>query len=177
MQYSSDYQSPLGKIWLFAGEDALTGLCFAESPGRQKIPENAIKKDIPLFSAVKHWLDIYFQQKEPDFMPPLSLCGSPFQLSVWQLLQSIPYGQTVTYGEIAASLASSQGRPRMSAQAVGGAVGRNPISILIPCHRVVGANGNLTGYGGGIDRKCQLLRGEGIDMARFFLPGSNKRPG
>ncbi len=117
---------------------------------REKIP-SIIQQSVD-------WLNIYFSGKEPDFMPAVSLKGTPFQMEVWNILKEIPYGQTMTYGEIAVRIARQRGISRMSAQAVGGAVGRNPISIIIPCHRVVGANGSLTGYAGGIDRKRVLLK-------------------
>ena len=115
-------------------------------------------------------MDIYFSGKEPDFDLPISLSGTDFQKKVWGILCTIPYGKTMTYGQIAAQLAAEQGAAHMSAQAVGGAVGHNPLSILVPCHRVVGANGSLTGYAGGIDRKVKLLTLEGVDMSRFFVP-------
>ena len=118
----------------------------------------------------KRWLDIYFSGREPDFLPPLHPLGTPFRRAVWELLLQIPYGRTVTYGELARRLAAKQGLVHMSAQAVGGAVGHNPISILIPCHRVVGSGGSLTGYAGGIDKKVRLLELEGTDMAGLFLP-------
>ena len=118
----------------------------------------------------RRWLDLYFAGREPGFLPPLHPAGSTFQQAVWALLLQIPYGQTVTYGELARQLAEKQGRPRMSAQAVGGAVGHNKISIIIPCHRVVGTGGSLTGYAGGIDRKVKLLALEQADMTRFFVP-------
>ena len=116
------------------------------------------------------WLDIYFSEKEPDFLPPLHPIGSAFRQDVWEILLQIPYGQTATYGEIARRLAERRGVPRMSAQAVGGAVGHNEISIIIPCHRVVGTNGSLTGYAGGIDKKVKLLESEHADMSGFFVP-------
>ena len=108
--------------------------------------------------------------KEPDFTPPLHPIGSAFRMKVWDVLLQIPYGQTVTYGWIARQLAEREGRARMSAQAVGGAVGHNEISIIIPCHRVVGTSGSLTGYAGGMDRKIALLKTEHVDMSRFFVP-------
>ena len=120
--------------------------------------------------AAKHWLDIYFAGKKPDLLPPLHPIGSAFRRSVWDILLQIPYGQTTTYGEIARQLAEKQGLPRMSAQAVGGAVGHNEISIIIPCHRVVGTNGSLTGYAGGIDKKIKLLETEHTDLTGFFVP-------
>ena len=111
-------------------------------------------------AAARRWLDSYFTGREPDFLPPLHPAGSPFQQAVWALLLQIPYGQTVTYGQLAARLAAERGLARMSAQAVGGAVGRNRISLIIPCHRVLGADGSLTGYAGGLDRKAKLLAWE-----------------
>lgn len=119
---------------------------------------------------MRKWLDIYFSGKEPDFMPPVHMIGSPFRLSVWELLRQIPYGETVTYGELAKMVAEKRGLSRMSAQAVGGAVGHNEISIIVPCHRVVGSDGSLTGYAGGVDRKERLLTLEGVDMEKLFVP-------
>ena len=129
-----------------------------------------MEQNTPTLSEVKRWLDIYFTGKEPDFMPPLHPIGSAFRRSVWDILLRIPYGQTTTYGEIARQLAEKQGRPRIAAQAVGGAVGHNKISIIIPCHRVVGTNGSLTGYAGGIDKKVKLLEWEHTDMTGLFVP-------
>ncbi len=128
------------------------------------------EKELPVFDAVKTWLDIYFSGKEPDFMPPIHLTGSPFRLSVWKLLQQIPYGKTMTYGELARRIAGQRGLLHMSAQAVGGAVGHNPISIIVPCHRVVGSDGSLTGYAGGVDKKQRLLALEGVDLGKLFVP-------
>lgn len=118
----------------------------------------------------KRWLDVYFSGKMPDFMPPLHPIGSDFRQEVWALLLQIPYGQTTTYGALAARLAAKHGTARLSAQAVGGAVGHNPISLIIPCHRVVGASGSLIGYAGGVERKIQLLKLEGTDCIRLFVP-------
>ena len=129
-----------------------------------------IEQETPVLAEAKRWLDIYFTAKEPDFLPPLHPTGSEFRKAVWEILLQLPYGQTTTYGEIARQLAKKQGLARMSAQAVGGAVGHNEISIIIPCHRVVGTNGSLTGYAGGIHKKEQLLELERADMSRFFLP-------
>ena len=126
---------------------------------------------LTIFEKTERWLDIYFQGKEPDFQPPFSFsCGSKFQQEVWKILLSIPYGKTMTYGEIAACIAKQRGLTRMSAQAVGGAVGHNPISIIVPCHRVVGTDGSLTGYAGGIDKKVGLLKLEHADMEQFYVP-------
>ena len=124
---------------------------------------------LALAEAVR-WLDAYFSGREPDFLPPLHPHGTAFQRAVWDILRSIPYGQTMTYGEIARRLAAQQGLSHMSAQAVGGAVGHNPVSILIPCHRVVGADGSLTGYAGGVDKKRFLLELEEADMSGLSIP-------
>ena len=155
MLYTSHYTSPLGGITLTSDGMALTGLYF---DGERDFPDLSAgrKKDLPVFGEVMHWLDLYFAGKEPDFMPSLNPTGTAFQMSVWEILRTIPYGETTTYGAIARRL-EEQTKKRMSAQAVGGAVGRNPISILIPCHRVIGANGSLTGYAGGLDKKEYLL--------------------
>ncbi len=115
---------------------------------------------MPVFEETKHWLDIYFSGKEPDFTPQIKLQDSKFRLAVWNILKTIPYGQTATYGEIADIIAKQTGVSKISAQAVGGAVGHNPVSIIIPCHRVIGKNGNLTGYAGGLDLKKFLLDNE-----------------
>lgn len=171
MQYISYYQSPIGNILLAADTVGLTGLWF---DGEKYYPNNLEtefeEKDIPIFKDAKHWLTIYFSGKEPDFTPPLHVSGSPFQIAVWNVLQSISYGKTVTYGEIAKIIAQQRGLQKMSAQAVGGAVGHNEISIIIPCHRVIGANGNLTGYAGGIDKKIKLLTLEKVNVDRLFIP-------
>lgn len=126
--------------------------------------------ETPILAETKRWLDIYFTGREPDFMPPLAPVGSEFRRAVWDILLQIPYGRTTTYGEISRQLAEKRGIARMSAQAVGGAVGHNEISIIIPCHRVVGTNGSLTGYAGGVDKKLRLLELEGTDTGLFFVP-------
>ena len=159
MQYISHYRSPLGDILLAADQNCLTGLWFEG----QKYFALHLEK-------TKEWLDIYFSGKEPDFTVPLRFIGTDFQKEVWKILCSIPYGQTMTYGEIAGKLAEKRGKKSMSAQAVGGAVGHNRISILVPCHRVVGSDGSLTGYAGGIEKKVKLLTLEKADMKSFFLP-------
>ena len=159
MIYTAHYTSPLDGITLASDGMALTGLYF---DGERDFPDlsAAHKKDLPVFGEVMRWLDLYFAGKEPDFMPPLAPVGTTFQQAVWEILRTIPYGGTMTYGAIAKRLEKVTGK-RMSAQAVGGAVGRNPISILIPCHRVIGADGSLTGYAGGLDKKEYLLGLEG----------------
>ncbi len=171
MQYISHYQSPLGNILLAADAVGLTGLWFED----QKyfalcLNKEHIQKDLPVLEKAKHWLDIYFSGKEPAVTVPLHVTGTAFQNEVWKILSTIPYGQTMTYGGIARQLAVQRGIKHMSAQAVGGAVGRNEISIIVPCHRVVGTNGSLTGYAGGIDRKIALLKLEGGFRDSFFIP-------
>lgn len=163
MRYTAEYMSPLGAVTLASDGEALTGLWFR---GQKYYPlrldgARAEGKDLPVFRQTVEWLDLYFSRRDPGFTPPLRFAGSPFQKEVWTILTAIPYGSTRTYGDIARELASGRGVPRMSARAVGGAVGKNPISILVPCHRVVGSDGSLTGYAGGIGRKTELLRLEG----------------
>ena len=171
MTFTQHYDSPLGGILLAADEIGLTGLWFdGEKYFADNLPAEYAERETPILLEAKRWLDIYFTGKEPDFLPPLHPIGSAFRQSVWQILLQIPYGKTTTYGEIARQLVEKQKLPRMSAQAVGGAVGHNEISIIIPCHRVVGANGSLTGYAGGIDKKMKLLKLEGTDMTGFFVP-------
>ena len=185
MIVTQHYDSPLGGILLAADEIGLRGLWFDGQkyfarglPGERvegdalarSLPAEHIEQNTPALTEAKRWLDIYFAGKEPDFLPPLHPVGSPFRQSVWEILLRIPYGKTVTYGEIARRLAEKSGRARVSAQAVGGAVGHNEISILIPCHRVVGTGGSLTGYAGGIDKKVRLLELEGADMRDLFAP-------
>ena len=171
MIVTQHYDSPLGGILLAADEIGLRGLWFdGQKYFARGLPGEHIEGDAPVLSEAKRWLDIYFTGKEPDFLPPLHPVGSPFRQSVWEILLRIPYGKTVTYGEIARRLVEKAGRARASAQAVGGAVGHNEISILIPCHRVVGTGGSLTGYAGGIDKKIRLLELEGADMSGLFVP-------
>ena len=168
MLYTIIYPSPLGDIMLAGTNSHLTGLWFKNQKYfMANLPENAIplENNDPLphaLSESRRWLNIYFSGINPDFLPPLKLNGTPFQIEVWEILKNIPYGQTMTYGEIASMIAKQRELSSMSAQAVGNAVGRNPISIIVPCHRVIGANGSLTGYAGGIERKCALLNLEKI---------------
>lgn len=158
MQYINHFLTPLGNILLAADEAGLTGLWFegAKYYGYGLDPDHE-ERDMPVLAQVKEWLTLYFSGIEPDFQPPVHLIGTPFQLAVWKILQEIPYGETTTYGEIAGKIARQKGLARMSAQAVGGAVGHNKISIIVPCHRVLGAGGSLTGYAGGMDKKEKLL--------------------
>lgn len=171
MIYTQHYESPLGGILLAADETGLTGLWFdGEKYYADNLAAEHEARDTQALGAAKRWLDVYFAGKEPDFLPPLHPIGSAFRQEVWQLLLEIPYGQTTTYGALARRLAERRGLRHMSAQAVGGAVGHNEISILIPCHRVAGTSGSLTGYAGGIDKKLSLLRLEQADLSGFFVP-------
>lgn len=172
MIYTASYTSPLGAITLASDGAALTGLWFdGQKYFGSTLPREAVRQeDNPVFVETKRWLDVYFSGKEPDFTPQLRYELTPFRKMVCEIMLSIPYGSTMTYGEIAARLAAQQGKAHISAQAVGGAVGHNPISLIIPCHRVVGANGSLTGYAGGIDRKVRLLELEKADMSGLFVP-------
>ena len=158
MQYICKYQSPLGGITVSADGNSLTGLWFdGQKYFAATLPAAHEEKQLPVFDQTQRWLDCYFSGHEPEFQPPIHWSGTPFQQTVWGLLRQIPYGATITYGELAVRAAEQLGRPGMSAQAVGGAVARNPISVLVPCHRVVGADGSLTGYAGGLERKRRLL--------------------
>lgn len=169
--YTLHYDSPLGGILLAADEVGLTGLWFdGEKYFADTLDPEHKAQETPILRESKRWLDVYFCGQEPDFTPPLHPIGSPFRQEVWALLLQIPYGQTTTYGALAKQLAAMHGLTRMSAQAVGGAVGHNEISIIIPCHRVVGTNGSLTGYAGGIDKKAKLLTLEKIRMEHLFPP-------
>lgn len=159
MKYLSQYASPLGGITMASDGKVLTGLWFdGQKYFGTGLTEGAEEKILPVFEETEKWLNGYFQRKEPKYLPPFRPEGSSFQKEVWEILLAIPYGETLTYGEIAKIMASRRRLPGMSAQAVGGVVGRNPISIIIPCHRVIGKNGSLTGYAGGIEKKEWLLR-------------------
>lgn len=165
MQYITHYQSPLGDLLLAADEIGLIGIWFADQKYYASSLENEyVEKEIPLFNQVKRWLDLYFSGKNPSFTLPLHMMGTPFQKEVWSMLCTIPYGKTITYGQLAKKIAQKKGLSHMSAQAIGGAVGKNPISIVVPCHRVVGAKGSLTGYAGGIEKKEKLLKLEGAKI-------------
>ena len=169
MDYSSHYSSPLGNMIMTSDGTALTGLWFEGQKYSGSGHEIASADEtLTVFRDTARWLDIYFDGREPDFTPPLVADGTDFRREVWDILFTIPYGQTMTYGEIAGIIARKKGISRMSAQAVGGAVGHNP--IFIPCHRVMGLGGNLTGYGGGIQRKVKLLELENVDTSAFFIP-------
>ncbi|MCI5947076.1 MAG: methylated-DNA--[protein]-cysteine S-methyltransferase [Oscillospiraceae bacterium] len=168
---TTDHVSPLGKILLAADEVGLIGLWFyGQKYFAADLPKEYAKGTTSALVQAKEWLDIYFGGNEPDFTPPLHPIGTDFRREVWDILLKIPYGKTITYGDIARELAKKKGTEKMSAQAVGGAVGHNEISIIIPCHRVVGSDGSLTGYAGGIDKKIDLLMLEKADMSGFFVP-------
>ena len=164
MVWLSRYDSPLGVITLESDGQALTSLSFDDERSLSDGPRVA-NRELPVFEQTAEWLDCYFSGNEPDFTPPLKMIGTPFRKTVWEILLTIPYGRTMTYGEIAVLIAKRQGLPRMSAQAVGGAVGHNPVPLIVPCHRVIGAKNALVGYGGGLDRKIRLLALEGIDLS------------
>lgn len=169
MQYTSHYDSPLGGITLASDGGALSGLWFdGQRHFGATLSGDHEEAALPVFDAARQWLDTYFSGMEPGFTPPLAVAGSPFRRRVWELLLRIPYGQTTTYKAIARALASEGGRRTVAAQAVGGAVGHNPIALIIPCHRVVGTNGSLTGYAGGIDKKMKLLQLEHAGMQGLF---------
>lgn len=177
MYYSTQVLSPIGEITLASDKSNIIGLWI----GKQKYIGDTMPKeifhqgDIPVLQEGIAWLDAYFAGKKPDLsLLPIAPIGGEFRRHVWQILTEIPYGELITYGDIAKEVAKRMGRDRMSAQAVGGAVGHNPISIIIPCHRVVGANGSLTGYAGGIDLKIKLLIHENVDMTGLFVPKKGK---
>ena len=171
MMYTIHYDSPLDGILLAADEAGLTGLWFdGEKYFADALAPEHAAQETPILLKAKLWLDVYFRGQEPDFTPLLHPIGSPFRQEVWELLLQIPYGQTTTYGALAKQMAAKHGLSRMSAQAVGGAVGHNEISIIIPCHRVVGTSGSLTGYAGGIDKKVKLLTLEKVCMNDLFVP-------
>ena len=164
-RYCCYLDTPLGKALASAEEGALVGFWFV---GQKYYPKNAEswpeKSGAPVFNALQNWLDGYFAGKNPAMGLKCAPRGTSFQKSVWDILLKIPYGKLATYGAIARQLAEREGKASMSAQAVGGAVGHNPISLLIPCHRVLGSNGDLTGYAGGLDKKRALLKLEGVAL-------------
>ena len=171
MEYIHHYDSPLGGITIASDGKALTGLWFdGQKYFADTLDRDHEEKALPVFDQADRWLDIYFSGHEPGFTPPIHMKTTPFRRAVWEILLTIPFGRTMTYGEIAARIAEQNGLRRMSAQAVGGAVGHNAVSLMIPCHRVVGADGSLTGYAGGIDRKVKLLSLEKTDMSSLYIP-------
>lgn len=171
MTYTKYYDSPLGRMLMAADGAALTGLWFeGQKHFARTLTERRAEGNLPVFAETAAWLDTYFAGQNPGPVPPLALHGSDFRLAVWDALLAIPRGSVTTYGDITRQIAAERGLSRMSAQAVGGAVAHNPISVIVPCHRVVGTGGSLTGYAGGIARKQALLRLEGVDLSRFFVP-------
>ena len=171
MIYKHEYSSPLGAITLASDGECIIGLWFnGQRHFGNILPRQTERRALPIFCEAERWLYTYFSGKEPDFLPPLRYDSTPFRKAVCDIMLTVPYGKTMTYGEIAAEIARRKGIEKMSAQAVGGAVGHNPISLMIPCHRVVGTSGSLTGYGGGIERKVKLLELEKVDMSGLFIP-------
>lgn len=165
MEYIHHYNSPLGGITMASDGDALIGLWFdGQKYFADVLDDEYEERKLPVFDETKRWLDTYFDGKEPDHTPPIRMKTSEFRRAVWKIMLTIPYGKTMTYGEIAKRIAKERGLVTMSAQTVGGAVGHNAISIIIPCHRVIGADGSLTGYAGGIARKRALLKLESADI-------------
>lgn len=171
MDYTWHYDSSLGGITLASDDEALIGLWF---DGQRNFADTLDKehkvKRLPVFDDACRWLDTYFSGKAPDFTSKLNMRTSAFRKKVWEIMLSIPFGQTMTYGDIAARIAKDKGLKRMSAQAVGGAVGHNSISLIIPCHRVIGTSGSITGYAAGIDKKVRLLQMEKALSDRLFVP-------
>lgn len=173
MLYMTNYSSPLGRVTLASDGSNITGLWFEGQKyyGSALDSETVQNDGLAVFDAAKSWIDRYFAGENPDIGDlPIAPQGSEFRKSVWEILCGIPYGETISYGDIAKKIAAKLGRETMSGQAVGGAVGHNPISVIIPCHRVVGANGSLTGYAGGIERKIKLLELEGVDVSEMPVP-------
>ncbi len=172
MYYKANYNSKIGILTLVFDEKNLVGLqIYGQKSFNIPMEAKVVEEDnFAIFKYTKDWLDSYFNHEKPQIADlPLAPAGSDFRQRVWQILREIPYGEVTTYGEIAKIIAKETGKEKMSAQAIGGAVGHNPISIIIPCHRVIGVNGNLTGYSGGINLKIKLLEHEAVDMSRFSI--------
>ena len=173
MVYKYMYKTPEGFSNMIMNSDgeSLTGLWFEGSRDSSKHITNCEEKDLEIFRKTSKWLDIYFSGKNPNFIPKYKIANlTPFRKEVIDVMNTIKYGETLTYNDISKIIAQNRGIERMSAQAVGGAVGWNPICIIIPCHRVIGANGNIIGYGGGIKNKVALLTLEKNDMSKYFVP-------
>lgn len=173
MVYTTTYKSPIGNLLIATKDNELIGLWIENqkyylSGFKEEMSE---REDVEVLTKAKSWLDRYFNKEKPDINElDINLIGSEFRKSVWKILKTIPYGKVVTYNDIAKKIAEQKGISKMSAQAIGGAVGHNPISIIVPCHRVVGTNESLTGYAGGIGKKIQLLEFEGINISKYFAP-------
>ncbi|MBR5218317.1 MAG: methylated-DNA--[Clostridia bacterium] len=172
MYYCVTYKSPIGPLLLVSKEDKLIGLWMYNQKYFCPLKEQPIEdNENAVLKKAVNWLDEYFRGNKPDIsILPLAPEGSDFSKEVWDILCTIPYGEVMTYGQIADIIAQNHGKAKMSAQAVGGAVGHNPISVIIPCHRVVGTNGSLTGYAGGLSKKITLLKHEGVDTEKFIVP-------
>ena len=182
MEYTQHYNSPLGGITLASDGTSLIGLWFdGQEYFADALEKEHEEKDLPVFVETRRWLDIYFSGRQPDFTPPLRMKTTPFRKMVWEIMLTIPFGETMTYGAIAVRIAKQKGLRQMSARAVGSAVGHNSISLIIPCHRVVGSEGKLTGYAGGLDKKVKLLELEKLNQSQGRLVGvyeshANLRP-
>ena len=173
MYYFHHYNYPIGKITLASNGTSIVGLWIENQRFYMDVlkDKECREKETEVIKLAKHWLDAYFNNKKPSASEvPVEFIGSDFRQQVWKILAQIPYGEVITYKAIAENIATQKGIDQMSAQAVGGAVGHNPISIIIPCHRVVGTDGNLTGYSGGIEVKTQLLAFEGVDITWLYTP-------
>lgn len=176
MNFFNTVDTPLGNMTMVSDGTNLNVLAFTGQhyfdefilSGRDRNLD--VLQDLPVFEETRRWLEEFFEGHDPGFTPPLDPKGSPFQKDVWNITRQVPYGKTTTYGAIAMQIAAKRGIPRMSAQAVGGAVKRNPIALIVPCHRVVGSDGNLVGYFGNLPMKWELLQMEGNDMSRFYMP-------
>lgn len=177
MHYTSMYHSPVGEILLAADDIGVVGVWFKdEKYYAYCLDKENEPRETPIIQELKRWLDVYFSGKKPDFEPPIHMIGTPFQIEVWTILHQIPYGTTTTYNEIAKQIAKNRGLERMSAQAVGTAVGKNSINLIVPCHRVVGTNNSLAGYAGGIDKKITFLKLEGAFKKEYFIPKHSTAP-
>lgn len=171
MHYTCQYASPLGDITMASNGESLTGLWFnGQKYFADTLAAENSEKELLIFEQTANWLDAYFRGEIPRLHAALHMDGSPFRQMVWEILMKIPYGKVVTYRDIARMIVEKTGQKTMSAQAVGGAVGHNPVSIIVPCHRVVGTSGSLTGYAGGINKKIALLSLEKVDMVPLFIP-------
>ena len=173
MYYYNVYHSPVGKLTVASDEKNIVGLWLDGQKYYIDVLEGKVyqEKETAPIKLAKNWLDRYFNGEKPEINElPIEFIGSDFRIQVWKILSEIPYGKVITYGDIAKQISVKNGIPKMSAQAVGGAVGRNPISIIILCHRVVGADGSLTGYSGGVKVKTKLLKLEGVDMSKLYIP-------
>lgn len=176
MEYIYKYKSPIGEIVLLSDTKYLNGLWIKGQKNFDIAINNYEENEnLEIFKQTAKWLDIFFEGKDPKKELPLKFKGTPFQEEVWKVLTKIPYGKYITYGDIARKIAKSRGLNKMSAQAVGGAVGSNPISIIIPCHRVIGKDGNLVGYAGGLDLKIKLLKIENINTNNFYILKDKKK--